>query len=398
VVFLSIRTMASRLHYDPSARAATDVIAQLWDTAIRIEDGDLPLAARELRQAQQRLEKLLADPNATQEEIGKAMDDLREAMNEYFRELAREMQKRFAQGDNMAISPELFQSLMSPEDLANFLDQLQAQAMTGDAQSAREMLSQLQRLMDALDPSSRMSMPPQLQFMEDGVNELQQLIEKQRALLDQTEEQADLLKPPAPAQVQSMPDFMPLDPGLIEKWGEGAMPPPPALAPPAQGKTTVNTAQHKVEQDALRYVLGKLMLDADGMLNEIPEAMGLAEQEMRNSAAALGENRPDESAPHQEQAIKYLQQSMQDMSQQMAQMLKQIMMFSLNGAGQLDPLGRPMNEGQGPNWLPGSTVKIPDEAERKRVQEIQKLLRDRAGELGRPDYELDYFRRLLKQF
>jgi hypothetical protein len=74
-----------------------------------------------------------------------------------------------------------------------------------------------------------------------------------------------------------------------------------------------------------------------------------------------------------------------------------MMMLTL-GPGKLDPLGRPMQEGNGPSWMPGSQVKIPDEAERKRVQEIQKMLRDRAGELERPDYELDYFRRLLKQF
>ena len=125
--------------------------------------------------------------------------------------------------------------------------------------------------------------------------------------------------------------------------------------------------------------------------------MGLAEQEMRSSAAMLGNNDPSLSAPHQEKAIKYLQDSMQQMSQQMAQMMKQMMMMAM-GPGKMDPLGRPLEEGKGPSWLPGSQVKIPDEAERKRVQEIQKLLRDRSGELERPDYELDYFRRLLKQF
>lgn len=397
VVFLSIRSMASRLEYAPDIETATAVIAQLWDTAIRIEDGNLPLAARELRQAQQKLEKLLSDPNATQEEIGEAMDELREAMSEYFRELSREMQKRFAQGENMALPPELFDSIMNPDDLQNFMDQLQSQAMTGDKKSAREMLSQLQRLMDSLDPSTNMAMPPEMQFMEDGINELQQLIEKQRELLDQTEEQAKLV-PPAPVlRVPLAPQYMPMDPDVFEKWGEDKMPPPPEV-PPVSPNKKIDTSKHKVEQDALRYILGKLMLDADEMLGEIPEGMGKAEQEMRLSADELAQNDPADSTPHQQKAIEYLQDSMQDMSQQMAQQIKKMMMFSLGGGGKLDPLGRPMQEGNGPSWLPGSQVKIPDEAERKRVQEIQKLLRDRAGELGRPDYELDYFRRLLKQF
>ncbi|MBU0800334.1 MAG: DUF4175 domain-containing protein, partial [Alphaproteobacteria bacterium] len=200
----------------------------------------------------------------------------------------------------------------------------------------------------------------------------------------------------APPIPQTIPEFMPLDPLTLEQWGEGLMPPAPSQSEPPAPRS-VNTQHHQVEQDALRYILGKLMIDADTHLGEIPEAMGLAEQEMRKSAEQLGLNEPALSAPHQEQAIAYLQQSMQQMAQQMAQMMQQMMMLTL-GPGKLDPLGRPMQEGTGPSWMPGSQVKIPDEAERKRVQEIQKMLRDRAGELERPDYELDYFRRLLKQF
>lgn len=399
-VFLSMRTMASRLRYEPTPKTSTEVIAQLWDTAIRIEDGNLPLATRELRAARAELEKLLNDPNATPDQIAKAVEDLRQAMAEYFRELAREMQKRFAQGESVGLPPELFESLTNPEDLANFLDQLQSQALTGDKDSAREMLSQLQQLMDNLDPSTGMQMPPEMEYMQEGINELQQLIEKQQALLDKTETYFNDTQAQRPLP-QSMPEFTPVPPGLAQQWGEDSddMPPPPS-APPADEltpETAPDTTGHVAEQDALRYVLGRLMLQADEKAGEIPESMGLAEQEMRLSAESLGDNAPAQSAPHQEKAIEYLQESMQQMSQQMAQMMKRMMMLSL-GPGKMDPLGRPMQEGQGPSWLPGSQVKIPDEAERKRVQEIQKLLRDRSGELERPDYELDYFRRLLKQF
>jgi uncharacterized protein (TIGR02302 family) len=397
-VFLSLRVMSSRLHYSPTRQSAIDVIAQLWDTAVRIEDGNLPLAARELRAARADLEKLLNDPNATPEQIAQAMEELRQAMSEYFRELAREMQKRFAEGQTMGLPPELFESLMNPEDLANFLDQLQSQALTGDKDAAKQMLSQLQQLMDNLDPSTGMKMPPEMEFMQEGINELQQLIEKQQALLDKTLSYVTEEKKLRPLP-RGLPEFMPLDPGLLEKWDEGGeMPPAPEREqPPEPAQRSVNTQGHVPEQDSLRYVLGRLMLQADEQTGEIPEGMGLAEQEMRNSAAMLGNNDPAQSAPHQEQAIKHLQDSMQQMSQQMAQMMKQMMMMAM-GPGKMDPLGRPLEEGKGPSWLPGSQVKIPDEAERKRVQEIQKLLRDRSGELERPDYELDYFRRLLKQF
>jgi uncharacterized protein (TIGR02302 family) len=399
-VFLSLRVMSSRLIYTPTAQSSAEVIAQLWDTAIRIEDGNLPLASRELRAARADLEKLLNDPNATPEQIAKAMEDLRQAMAEYFRELAREMQKRFAQGENVGLPPELFESLMNPEDLANFLDQLQSQALTGDKDAAKEMLSQLQQLMDNLDPSTGMQMPPEMEFMQEGINELQQLIEKQQALHDKTESYVlpeETVRRPLP---ESMPEFTPLDPKLSREWGEdGTLPPPPAAREPMEqpAQRSVDTQGHVPEQESLRYILGRLMLQADEQTGEIPESMGLAEQEMRLSAEQLRKNDPGQSAPHQQKAIEHLQESMQQMNQQMAQMMKQMMMLSM-GPGKMDPLGRPMEEGRGPSWLPGSQVKIPDEAERKRVQEIQKLLRDRSGELERPDYELDYFRRLLKQF
>jgi hypothetical protein len=72
-------------------------------------------------------------------------------------------------------------------------------------------------------------------------------------------------------------------------------------------------------------------------------------------------------------------------------------MLSLGG-GRFDPLGRPLDQEGGNSLLSGDTVKIPDEAERRRVQEILKTLRDRAGDLQRPEYELDYLRRLMRQF
>ena len=45
-----------------------------------------------------------------------------------------------------------------------------------------------------------------------------------------------------------------------------------------------------------------------------------------------------------------------------------------------------------------NTVKIPDEAEQKRLREILDTLRERAGEYDRPKEELEYIRKLLEKF
>ncbi len=398
---MALRSAASRLTHDSRLPSIASVIELLWDTALRIEEGNLPLAARDLQDAQRRLEQVLANPDATDEEVAQALDEFRDALAEYFQELAREIQRRMAEsGQDVDIPPELFQNAIRSEDLAAFLDRLQAEALSGDRDSARELLSQMQQFMDQFNQALNSGMPPQMDFMMEGINELQELIEKQQALLDQTVEQTIRHKG---RQQQYYPESLPFDEEFFRRqWGLEEMPPLPQPQPQAQPDENdtppIDTQANKNEQDALRYILGQLMLETDEQLGTIPEPMQLAEQEMRESANELGNNNPDQSIPHQEQAIAYLQQAMEEMSQQLQQMMQQMTLLSLGGMSRMDPLGRPMSEGDPPGMFPGSRVEIPDEAERKRVQEILRTLRERSGEFSRPDYELDYYRRLMQQF
>lgn len=54
---------------------------------------------RDLRQAQKELEDALRDPNTSEEEIARLMDNLRESMMQYYIELSREMEKRMQEGE-----------------------------------------------------------------------------------------------------------------------------------------------------------------------------------------------------------------------------------------------------------------------------------------------------------
>ena len=382
VAYLALRSIALRLYYnDPSIAITQSVIDLMWDTALSIEDGDLSLTARKLRDAQAALEDALQDPDITEEEIAQLMQDMRQAMAEYMQELAREMHKRMAEGQQ--IPPMLDpQSALNQDALADFLDQMEQAMRDGDMSSAQEMLSQMQRLMDMMNPSMNAQMPQDMQMMQESVNALQELIERQEELLAQTEKQADLVdmlnnlgvgKPrnTAPDQEQSPPPF-------------------------------VNTQENQTEQEALRFILGQLMLEANEKIGNIPESMGLAEQEMRGSSEELGYNNPLDSIPYQMRAIEYLKDSQEQMMEQLQQRMVQMTGFMMsfgNPSMPRDPLGRPFGEEDNPNGVPhGSRVKIPDEAERHRVQEILKLLRQRAGQHGRPREERDYYRRLLKRF
>ncbi len=372
IAFLALRSASSRLFYEkkPTIETASAVARLLWDTALRIEDGNLTLAARNVRDTQNDLEQALSNPEATPEEIAKLMTDLRNAMAQYFTELQKEMQKREAEGDNMIFSPDMLSQIIDPDALANFLDQMQAEMMNGDPAKAREMLSQLQRMMDMFSPSMAAPMPPDMQMMADGVNELQALIENQGKLLKTITQ-----------KTKAWDMLISLQSDLLD-----SLPP-------------LSTQSHKTEQESLRYILGQLMLEAADVLDEIPEGMGKAEREMFSAATLLGENQPKLSIPHQELALKYLKDAQKQLSQQFAQRMQQMTGFAFNG-GQMrrDPLGRAFGQSGRQSGLPGEPIEIPDAAERNRAQEILRELRRRSGELNRPRAEREYFRRLLKQF
>jgi hypothetical protein len=87
------------------------------------------------------------------------------------------------------------------------------------------------------------------------------------------------------------------------------------------------------------------------------------------------------------------------MMQQLAQRMSQMTGLSMSGQGQRrDPLGRPYGPNEGTNPLLGEKVKIPDESDRKKIEDILQTLRKKSGDMSRPPEELDYYRRLLKQF
>lgn len=408
VAYLAVRSAASRLYYhnkhpqEDRTKQAKEAIKLLWFAAIAIEDGDLALAMQELRDTQRALEHALRDPNSTPEEIARLMEELRQKMANYFAELQREMQKRMAEGETFQpLDPQDFTQMITPDALSQMLQELEQALQDGDTQRAGELMSQMQRMMDLMDPSRTQQLPQDMQAMQHGVNELQELIERQEKLLEQTQEQARV-KRLLDGQENFAPRSTPSLEEMLKEFGIETIPPAPEQEeqPDIGEAPKVDTLANKTEQEALRYILGQLMLDTAEKIGEIPEEMGLAEQEMRGSERALEQNEPTKSVPHQELALEYLKDSQQQLQQQLQQRMQQMIGMSLSGGSQnYDPLGRPFGGQEEENGQAhGSRVKVPDEGQRKRVDEILKKLRDRSGDRSRSDDELDYFRRLLRQF
>jgi hypothetical protein len=137
--------------------------------------------------------------------------------------------------------------------------------------------------------------------------------------------------------------------------------------------------------------------DQNGMdqLGQAGEAMGEAEGQ-------LGEGNPDSAVDSQGRALDALRKGAQGLAQSMQQQLGQGPGPGPNGRlGQpraqrdTDPLGRPL---RGRDYGDDVTVKVPGEIDVQRARRIIEELRRRFGDVLRPQEELDYIERLLKDY
>lgn len=390
VVLLALRTAASRLYWSgPSLETAESVVDLLWDAAIKIEEGNLSVAALKLREAQNNLEAALRNPDATNEDLAQLMDNFRHAMGEYLRELQNNLPRLIAEDENPMYLPA---KLLTSQTLAEIFDKIESDMMSGNRSAAQQMLSQLENLFSA-NPVS-MNLPDNIVKMMEAANELERIISDQKALLEQTKiEISDIDKTNMIRR-----DFgktLPPDTELMDNWGIIEMPPTPHKDSTNEQGSIANSQPLQTKQESIRLSLAALMVIANEAIGKTPDNMLKAENEMQASSQDLWNNNPQQSKNHQQNAIDYLEQSQQKMSEILAEQMKKIKLISFGAGMKMDPLGRPYGDD---GHSTESNVQIPDESEKKRAQEILQLLQKRAGELDRPPAELDYYRRLLRRF
>jgi hypothetical protein len=138
--------------------------------------------------------------------------------------------------------------------------------------------------------------------------------------------------------------------------------------------------------------------DKDGGAGEL----GRAGREMGKAEGQLGEGNPGDAVGSQGRALEALRRGAQGMAQALQQGQGQGPgpgqpgRFGRSRAQQdTDPLGRPL---RGRDYGDDSTVKVPGEIDVQRARRILEELRRRFGESFRPQLELDYIERLLKDF
>ena len=371
VVALAIRSAERRLIYDPSAKAIDEIQQLLWDTALRIEDGELAIAERELRDAQEALMEAL-ERDAGDEEIERLIDELQAALDNFLDELIEQMRDELAQDSQQMNDPNAppNDQLLERQDLQDMLERARELARSGAKDAARDMLAQLRDMLENLraDPYAQ-QMNRDMQEASRMMNELENLMREQQELLDRSFERSQ----------------------RNGQQGEGE----------AQQRGENQADSQRQEQ--LRRGLGEMMRQLGDALGDIPRPLGRAEREMRDARDALSTDQPGQAVPSQTRSLDQLQQGMQAT---LDQFMEKFSPGEGEGEGQVgarpggnnrDPLGRE-TQGQGQGQISRENVGIPDQMELRRAREIVDELRRRSGERERPPLELDYIDRLLDQF
>ena len=383
-VYLGLRTSLYRLQRDNTRPGLDSVIEQLWNVALRVEDGDLSDAERRLRDAQEKLSKLLQE-GASDKEIEEAMKELRTALNEYLQQMAREAQKNptMPNGQNSE------QQMLSQQDLERMMKQIEEMAKSGARDSAKQMLSELRDLLDRMQSADQQNaQSQQSQQMMQMMSELGDIVGQQQSLMDDTfseqrqqgQQGQQGQRGEGSGQRRRGPQGGEQGKGQQGQQGQGQ-------------KGRMGRGQLGERQRGLSNRLGQLQRDMQGAGMGQPDEISEAQRAMRNAERALEQGDLDGATQEQSRALDQLRKGAQQMAQQMLQNMPR--RFGQNGDTPRDPLGRPQRS-RGPDQ--GTSVKVPDEIDVQRARELLNELRRRLGEAQRPPQELEYIERLLRFF
>ena len=356
----------NRSNFQEKLASATDM---LWGIALYLEDGDLSLAEKELRDAREALMSALTQ-GTSDEEISKLLQDLKQALSRYLDALAQT-------ADDESIPD--FANLnadgntIDQSDLEEMLNTIKELASTGAHDQARDMLSKLNEMLENMETQGpKAPITPQQSALSDALDEMQSLMDQQKQIMEET--------------------F-----NLTHDMYENASGMP--NQPPSQ-KDLDTLEELKTAQKELSEQLEEAMKSLSEKGAQIPSDLKKAGKSMEQAGDKLEAGRTGKATQSQGQALQQMRAGSQAMVKQLMESLGD-MAQGKSGQGKgknesnSDPLGRAQS--QGGKGKEGSG-EIPDEGERQQAREILEELRRRAAQLGRPQSELDYLDRLLQRF
>ena len=415
--YLRLRVILRRLEtlvaYGGFNAEARDEIAEaMWDLALILEEGDIGDALERMRAAQERLSEAMRN-GASEEEIQRLMDELRQATNDYMRQkmqqAQRENRERQQNGEQPDASEDSLQ--MTQQDLQDMMDRIQELMEQGRMAEAQEALEQFQQMMENMrvtEGQGQQGQSPGQQAMEG----LAETLRDQQGLSDQAFRDLQEQFNPNSQSGQSQGNE-----GRDGGQGRGESHDQPGQGQ-GQGQQPGQRGQGQDQaqqgqggqgsladrQEALRRQLEQQRGTLPGGGGEAGEAaresLERAERAMEGAEEALRGDDLGEAIDRQAEAMEALRDGMRNLGEQLAQEGQQ----QQGGQGQArgqpgqqqnDPLGRAPGQGRQvgtqDNLLQGEDVY-------RRARELLDEIRRRSGEGERPEVELEYLKRLLDRF
>ena len=385
--YLGLYSVTKQLEAARTDDALREVVASLWALAVTIEDGNITDVDKALRAAQDALKQAL-DRGASDEEIKKLTENLRAALDNFMRQLAEQMRNN-PQALARPLDPNT--RVMRQQDLNNMIERMERLSRSGDKDAAKQLLEQLQEMLENL----QMAQPGQSgDDMEQALNELGDVIRKQQQLRDKTFKQGQ----------DSRRDRMR---GKQNDQGMGDL---------QQDQQGLRDRLKKLQQELAKRGMGQGQKgqkgqpgdqaqpgdDGDQQQGDSDDALGDADSAMGDAGGKLGEGNTDGAVDSQGRALEALRKGAQNLAEAMQQgdgdgqgdgpgnrVGRQ-----QSGGNATDPLGRPLHGRE----FGDESVKIPGEIDVQRARRILEELRRRLGDPQRPQIELDYLERLLKDY
>jgi uncharacterized protein (TIGR02302 family) len=387
--YLGLFSVARELEAARTDDTKRAVVASLWALAVTIEDGNITDVDKALRAAQEALKQAL-ERGASDEEIKKLTENLRAALENFLRQLA-EQQRNNPQQLARPLDPNT--RVMRQQDLNNMIERMERLSRSGDKEAAKQLLEQLQQMLENL----QMAQPGQSGDgdMEQALNELGDMIRKQQQLRDKTFKQGQDSRRDrqrGKQGEQGMGDLQQDQQGLRDR-----------LKKLQQELAKRGMAPGQRGEKGNRGEQGQGQQGDQGDQDDDGDGLGQADSAMGDAGGRLGEGNADGAVDSQAQALEGLRKGAKSLAEAMQQGEGQGQGDGPgNRAGRQqssgpndDPLGRPMRRRE---FSDDYSVKIPGEIDVQRVRRILEELRRRLADPQRPQIELDYIERLLKDY
>ena len=404
--YLRLRVALRRL--DNEANALTvetrDALAEaFWDIALLIEEGDLQSARERLKRAQDQLDEAIRN-GADPAEIDKLMQELREAIDDYMRQLAQEAERN----PNGEAANEQESMEITGDQLQDMLKELQKLLEEGRMEEAAELMEMLRQLMENMQVTQGQggqggpgqqamkdlgeTLRDQQDLSDDSFSELQNQGEQGGRRNDQEGQQ------PGDQNGQQGQDGQQNGQGENGQSEQGQSQQGTGREGQGQGQSLQD--RQRDLRDRLGRLNGNMLHGAGSEQGEAGrQALDDAGRAMEEAEQALRDGDLPGALDRQAEAMESMREGMRNLGEAMAQERRE---NSNDGQGEAvgradpnsarDPLGREPGDGarigSDRNLLQGDDVY-------RRAQDLLDEIRRRQGDQARPESEREYLKRLL---